>query len=722
MDLCKKNGLLLIVKTGPYGPSGYADYGIPSWLISKHPEILSLDRDGSPLGNTRITLLHPVFLKFIRLWYAQIAEIVRENSVTRRGGIIVLMQLCSNASFFGSHGAEADYNPAATERYKKFLSEKYKKIARVNEAYKTKYKNFNEIMPPAGDPSKFTELAAEIDYHLFWRNYRAAYVRYIKTEAVSCKIDIPFIYEIPAWKSGRADDYPLNLTACGEAAGLPGKITLSAGHFPENVTSRNFNDIAIVQQLTRAIQGEKNGPFISEIQAGMPVQNDAVYTDEMELLYKTSIASGSAGMNFYMFSQGINPKNKAFNGTTYYWNTPLTYEGKETPLYSTIRRTGKFTASFGDLLSRAKVKSSVALLFYRPYFYTELIRSWNLKKSGLSFNPAMFTKKAFFDGFAASLRKLNCDYDILDLQLCKPSNLTGYKQAWIVSLEYMDNASQQTLAQYVSNGGRLVMMPRLPRFDLSLTPCETLRQALKLEESKDIFLRVPEAEFLEIKGIPVLNPVRIFYGSDTRHAAVLDGGDVCGILKKKGNGSVLAFGTVFENSAADGLEAYSRILKMDNVRGNASCENRKIFLQELFGEDYAFIFAANPYRSDEKVSIIFTDPVTGREIKQPTGGEIILPGLSGLLIPVNVPIRDSGGRIVFSTSQVLDAFGKGESLYIELYGTPYSAGEIVVALKNKPKEVFIDGKRIDFLFRRNSAAVKFKHGDEGSALLKLNLR
>lgn len=722
MDLCKKNGLLLIVKTGPYGSSGYADYGIPSWLISKHPEILSLDRDGSPLGNTRITLLHPIFLKFIKLWYAQIAGIVRENAITRRGGIIVLMQLCSKASFFGPRGAEADYNPAAMERYRRFLCEKYKKIARLNADYKTKYKNFSEIMPPDGDPSKLTELASEIDWHLFWRNYRAAYVEYIKTEAANYKITVPLICEVPAWKDGRADDYPMNLTACGGIAGLPGKITLSVGHFPENVSSRNFNDIAIVQQLTRAVQGEKDGPFVSEIQAGMPVQNDAVYADEMELLYKTSIASGSAGMNFYMFSQGVNPKNKAFNGTTYYRNTPLIYEGKETPIYSTIRRIGKLTASFGDLLSKAMVKPKVALLFYRPYYYTELIRSWNLKKAGLSFNPAAVMKKAFFDGIAANLRKLNCDYDILDLQLCKPSDLAGYKQAWIVSLEYMDNNSQQTLAQYVSSGGRLVMMPRLPRFDLSLTSCETLRQALKLEDEGDVFLSVPEAEFLEIKGIPVLNPVCVFGSSDAQRTAVIDGGGICGILKKKGNGSVLVFGTVLEDSAADGLEVYSRILKMDEIRGRVSSGNSKIFLQELFGEDYAFIFAANPYRSDEKASIVFTDPVTGREIKQPTDLAITLPGLSGLLIPVNVPVRDSAGRIVFSTSQVLSAFGKGEALYVELYGPPYSAGEIVLELKNKPKEILIDGKKIDFSFKRNLAAVRFKHGDEGSALLKLNLR
>ena len=45
IELCRKNGLYLIVKPGPYILAEYLDHGIPQWLLSSHPEILSLNRE-----------------------------------------------------------------------------------------------------------------------------------------------------------------------------------------------------------------------------------------------------------------------------------------------------------------------------------------------------------------------------------------------------------------------------------------------------------------------------------------------------------------------------------------------------------------------------------------------------------------------------------------------------------------------------------------------------
>lgn len=183
----------------------------------------------------------------------------------------------------------------------------------------------------------------------------------------------------------------------------------------------------------------------------------------------------------------------------------------------------------------------------------------------------------------------------------------------------------------------------------------------------------------------------------------------------------MILGTAFGYSIKEHIEAYSRILKMDDIKGFATSTNNKFIVQELFGVGYAFLFIANYYRTFESGDITFTHPVTKAEMKMPADLKLILPPLSGLLIPINVPITGGAGKILFSTSQILSAFEKGGSIYMELLGSSKSAGEIFVALKTRPKQVFADGKRVEFEFRKGEAKISFKHSDEGPVLLKINL-
>ncbi len=721
IELCKKNGLFLIVKPGPYILAEYMDHGIPQWLLSSRPEILSLNREGKPFGHARVTLMHPVYLKYAGLWYDKILKIIKNNLVTKPGGIIISMQLCNEIGVFTWLDKEADYNPVALEYYKKFLSEKYEKINRLNALYRAKYRNFGAVVPPSGEISKLPELAADLDWHLFWRSYYATYLEYLLKDAVKKQVNIPFTHNLPGWVLGRAVEYPLNITMYQDVAKLYPRIFLAVDHIPENVSYRNLHDAAIIQQVTKAIQGNRGPTFVAEMQAGTREHNVVTYPDELELFYKASLAYGAAGMNFYMFSQGRNPKTKSAVGPTFYWQTPLDYDGKETPLYPVIRRFGKLTSTFGDLISKTKPDPKVALLLYKPYYYTELTRSYDAAKMGLSYNPKTIRDNVFFEGIAKALKMLNCDYDILDLELCKAKDLSKYKQAWLVSLEYMDADSQKLLSQYIFNGGHLVMLPRMPQYDLSLKPCDILKQSLKLGEAKEISPRMPTIEFMNLKEISVINPVQVFEEANSEPVAYLPNGATCGFVKHSGGGWILLLGTAFGYSIEENIEAWARILKMDSVSGNASCTNNRIIVQEFFCDDYAFLFAANYYRTPESGYVTFRDPKTKGEVKMPYGMKLALPGLSGLIIPVNVPVKDSSARIMFSTSQILSAFEKGGSVYTELFGYPGSDAETVIALKKRPKQVFADGKKVEYSYKAGEAIISFRYSDEGPVLLKINL-
>ena len=134
------------------------------------------------------------------------------------------------------------------------------------------------------------------------------------------------------------------------------------------------------------------------------------------------------------------------------------------------------------------------------------------------------------------------------------------------------------------------------------------------------------------------------------------------------------------------------------------------------------MFVANYYRTTESGYVTFVNPLTKVETKIPHASELTLPGLSGILIPVGVPIQGSSARIMFSTSQVISAFERSGSIYMELHGYPNSAAEVAIALKNNPRQAFVDGKKAEFSFKGGEAVISFRHSDEGSVLLKLNLR
>ncbi len=721
IELCKKNGLYLIVKPGPYILAEYLDHGIPQWLLSSHPEILSLNRDGKPFSHARVTLMHPVYLKYARLWYDKVLEIIKNNSITKTGGIILSMQLCNEIGVFAWLDKEADYNPSALDYYRKFLSEKYKKINRLNVLYKSKYKSFSSVVPPSGSTSRLTELASDLDWHLFWRHYYAAYIEHLLKEATKSGVRLPFTHNLPGWVWGRAVEYPLNITMYQDVAKLYPKVFLAVDHIPENVSYRNFHDAAIIQQFTRAIQGNRGPVFVAEMQAGTREHNVVTYPDELELFYKSSMAYGAAGMNFYMFSQGKNPKGKSAVGPTFYWQTPLDYDGKETALYPVVRRFGKLASTFGALVSRAKTDPKVALLFYKPYYYTELTHNYDLEKMGLSYSPKTLRDNIFYEGMAKILKMVNCDYDILDIELTKPKDLAKYKQAWVVSLEYMDAEPQKLLANYVAGGGHLVILPRVPKYDLSLKPCEVLGQFLKVGETEEVSPRGPTIDFFDVKEMSVLNPVQVFKEPNAEPMALLPDGSTCGFVKHFGIGWALVVGTAFGHSTEENIDAYSRILKMDDIRGSAIPTNGKMIVQESFVEDRAFLFIANYYRTPESGYITFTDPVSKNERKMPHNMPLVLAGLTGLIIPVNFPVHGSAAKIIFSTSQILSAFEKGDSVFVELHGQPGSEGELTVAIKKKPKQVYADGRKLEFSYRSGEAIIPFRHSDEGPVLMKINL-
>ncbi len=105
------------------------------------------------------------------------------------------------------------------------------------------------------------------------------------------------------------------------------EIIFGVDHIPEFLSYRNMHDDRIINDITHAMQGNKP-LFAAEFQCGSREYHVVTNPREMELFYKASIAHGLTGWNYYMFSQGRNPRQRGYSGETFYWFTP-TYTGRQ---------------------------------------------------------------------------------------------------------------------------------------------------------------------------------------------------------------------------------------------------------------------------------------------------------------------------------------------------------------------------------------------------------
>ena len=120
-QLCKKVGLNLIVKPGPYILAEYEAEGLPGWLLKRiSKSTFALDESGNIISPNLVSYMTEEFLDYTFRWYDKIMPIVYHYQ-SSNGGPIVMMQVCNEIGIFQWLFGKVDYNPAVIKLYKQFL-------------------------------------------------------------------------------------------------------------------------------------------------------------------------------------------------------------------------------------------------------------------------------------------------------------------------------------------------------------------------------------------------------------------------------------------------------------------------------------------------------------------------------------------------------------------------------------------------------------------------
>ena len=715
LELCQSYGLNCIVKPGPFILAEFRGAGLPDWfMVQYHDEVKMRNREGGIFPSDGVSLFNTKYLEKVALWYDQIMPFISKREISVSGPII-MMQICNEIGVFSWLAKQGDYGNAVKERFIAYLSNKFKSIEEVNRLWGTAYRDFAYAeLPPDGKLPYASKADRSRDYewHCFWRTYYGDYLRTLTGMARQRGVTVPLYHNLPGWIYGNGYEFPVNITMYDDLFRDKSEIIFGVDHIPEFLSYRNMHDDRIINDITQAMQGNKP-MFAAEFQCGSREYHVVTNPREMELFYKASIANGLTGWNYYMFSQGRNPGRKGYSGEIFYWFNPLDAEGIRGSTFPLVKRMSKIIKTSENLIVEAKRKAEICVLFYPPYYATELERPID-SRCELIFTPSAIRRPAYFDGLLKALQVLNIDYDMADLCASTADDLREYKQVWAFCTDEMNAREQQVIVDYTRAGGNSVLFPYLPDREMSQKPCTIIRDAVSVNPAGAENIDSPLIDIFEFKDIKCSNP-QITYSEESLTGAEIIArninGNVCGFQKSLGNGSLLHLGTWIGFDTEGHKPVYEAMLKRSGAKlRQASTGNDFITVRERFTPDgSAILFVGNYYNEEQYGKVSYTHPGNGEAIPIPYAQDKILwPALYGILSPVCMEISD-GLKILHTTSDILgfeEIYGQIE---ITLYGNRDLAGEIVfeganvqkitsATLRGKTLKMVRDAKRVAFLY------------------------
>jgi len=729
LERCQAHGLTCIVKPGPFILAEYRGAGLPDWFMDRYGEECKMRNSrGQQVASDGVSLFNQNYLAKVALWYDKIMPFIGERELSA-GGPIIMMQICNEIGVFSWLAKQADYCAEVRERFISYLSKKFTSITEVNSLWGTEYKDFASVeLPPDGNSAYISknDRGRDYEWHCFWRTYYGDYLRMLTGMARERGVKVPLYHNLPGWIYGNGYEFPVNITMYEDIFDDRSEIIFGVDHIPEFLSYRNLHDDRIINDITQAMQGNKP-LFAAEFQCGSREYHVVTNPREMELFYKASVANGLVGWNYYMFSQGRNPRRKGYSGDTFYWFNPLTPEGDRTSAFPLVKRMSQLIHTSEELIVSAKRRAEVCILFYPPYYATELERPVDAR-CDLKFTASAIRRPAYFDGLLKALQVMNIDYDMADLCKASAETLGKYQQVWAFTTDEMNAKDQQTIVDYAQAGGNTVIFPCLPDREMSQKPCTLIRDALAISPSGCDTIDSPLIDVFGCEDIKCANP-QITYSEDSLAGAEIIArtinGTACGFTKPLGHGSVIHLGAWIGFDTEGHKPVYGAILeKSGAMLRQASTSNGNLTVRERFTEDgSAILFVGNYYNEEQTGRITYTHPTSGETIAIPySRPEIIWPALYGVLTPVCLRVSDQL-NILHSTSDILNIVRSAARLEITLHGDRDLAGEIVFegADAISIHSATIAGKTVEMLKDGNRVAFHYNHEHHNQIILGVKL-
>ena len=452
LELVRESGFRLLLRPGPYAYAEWTNAGVPERVVGL-PRISERYR-----AEARVWM--EAVVEAVRPFFAVSEPASRRASETRktrkgRSGPIVLFQPDNEFDLF-SHWFEREcgLDQEGVGFFQQFLNQAYGgRIGRLNEAWGTRYRAFDEVRAFAEPVSRSRpqDRARARDYWRFQHWAVAEGIRWHAEEYRRLGVRVPMVAnyypggDVQNWRVLSKvvdlvgiDWYPRNEFGAGVAKSEGASMTGAGIASPEE-EHRRFLDTCRYQRAISPI------PWSPELQCGIwHGYHDYVGVltpNHYRLLFCSAMIAGLKGINWYMLV-----------GRDNWYMSPINERGDLRPELA-----AEFLAIhrvWGEVDPPSLEKLTGACAFIDPvHAATDGVWAENAEL------------RALYDADA--------DFEIADAEAVRGS--VGVRPLmFYAGADWLERSAQRRLADYVLNGGTLVLFRRRPVLDEAFRPYDGL--------------------------------------------------------------------------------------------------------------------------------------------------------------------------------------------------------------------------------------------------------
>ena len=681
LDLAASMGLYIIARPGPYIMAETINEGIPPWVFERHPAAAFVSQDGK-VQNVA-SYLHPDFLKCVEGWYAAVFPVLAPRQITH-GGNILLVQLDNEMGMIQWVRNIVDTNPDTLARFAAYLQATYgDRLGQRYPAALTDFLREQITRPQPPDAANVME-----DYRRFYRVYLRDYMVFLWERARAHGMTVPPVVNIHGFANG-GKTFPIGLSQLIAVMELDGMVS-ATDVYPGFIGEGNFHQLVMVNEMTKALQIPQQPLFSIEFQAGGNQDFSGGQSSFYDLHTRLCVSCGMRAINHYLFFDGEN--DPVLSPTKRHdWGHPVRKDGTLRRHYARYPRLSCVLAAYGADLVLSQPKTVATIGFLLDDFMTEVSNPVARPAADILTHQR---DMILFDFLARGLVLTHRPFNTLELTRAR-LDAAQTPVLWVMMEKQCDAATQQKLADYLHQGGRLILVGRLCEETFDHTPCTILQEAIGIQRlHSDPPFTPARIQAFDYRDIPV-SFLEIYTGDFDEIFATSTAGQPAGFIKKIGKGEVMVFGAALAANTLDDLDILHQMAnRMDCLPLFTLSDWADVRLSA--GDNGDFLFVSN-YQDDSVETVISTNgaPLLG-------GHALTLPARRGVILPLDWQIKP-GILIHYLTSEVTDVTDAGTRLVIKTEQDEYFA------------EISLTGYRCDdaLIVRRLDGQRLRLHGNSG---------
>ncbi len=644
LDLATDMGLYIIARPGPYIMAETINEGIPPWVYAQYPAASFMPQDGS--SSNMASYLQPDFLKCVDDWYQAVFAVLTPRQITR-GGNIIMTQLDNEMGMIQWVRNQVDVNPDTLTRFAAYLRATYgdQLPLRYTAANLTDFLRAQITQPQVPHGAAVLE-----DYRRFYRGYLRDYMVFLWERARAYGMDVPPVVNIHGFGNG-GKTFPIGLSQLVDVMALEGMVS-ATDVYPIFIGEGNFQQLVLVNEMTKALHNPQQALFSIEFQAGGNQDFGGAQSSLYDLHSRLCISVGMRAINHYLFFDGENDPvlspNKRHN-----WGHPVRKDGTLRKHYARYPQLSRVLTAYGADLVRSQPKTVTTIGFQIDDYMTEVNNSLTRPATDILTHQR---DVILFDFLARGLALTHRPFDAVELTRA-PLVVAQTPLLWVLMERQCDAATQQKLVDYVRQGGQLILVGRLCSETFAHEPCTILRDALGLRAlHADPPFTGANIEVFGRPDIPV-SFVETYVGEFDDVFATTEQGATVGFSKQIGSGQVLVLGAALAANTPEDLAIFDQIAQR---MGCASLFTLSEWadVRLSVGANGSFMFVNN-YQDDPLETVISTAeaPVFG-------GHPVRLPARCGAILPLDWQVKP-GIALHYLTSEVIEVSADGEHVLIK---------------------------------------------------------